>query len=200
MSVTLFRWLFAWIIRMKTNMRQLKIKNRPDYFFNDNMIVNIKVFDSSLLEINKWSFKGVFSVRIHYIKYIPTKSSNRVSIDRADNDEGFLYLFLDDLDGYIEKNNGIKYVVFDSTDKDKEALKNYKKLWEKTKRKIEVINDDEPIEYKNDFMKIKFQSDDDLPWAKTFHILDMIIVVASVPEKNDKYYPQFFLHEIAFKL
>ena len=34
-------------------MRKLKIKNRPDYFFNDNMIVNIKDFDSSLLEIKK---------------------------------------------------------------------------------------------------------------------------------------------------
>ena len=51
------------------------------------MIVNIKDFDSSLLEINKLSFKGVFSVSIHYIKYISTKSSNRVSIDRTDNDE-----------------------------------------------------------------------------------------------------------------
>ena len=30
------------------------------------MIVNIKDFDSSLLEINKLSFKGVFSVIIHY--------------------------------------------------------------------------------------------------------------------------------------
>ena len=29
----------------------MKIKNHPDYIFNDNMIVNIKDFDSSLLEI-----------------------------------------------------------------------------------------------------------------------------------------------------
>ena len=35
----------------------MKIENRPDYLFNDNMIVNIKGFDSSLLEINKLSFK-----------------------------------------------------------------------------------------------------------------------------------------------
>ena len=83
----------------KTN----KIKNRLDYLFNDNMIVNIKDFDSSLLEINKLSFKGVFSVSIHYIKYIPTKSYNRVSIDRTDNDEDFLYLFFDDVEGYIKK-------------------------------------------------------------------------------------------------
>ena len=32
-------------------------------------------------------------------------------------------------------------------------------------------------------MKIKFESDDDLPSGKTFNILDMIIVVASVLKK-----------------
>ena len=40
----------------------------------------------------------------------------------------FFILFLGDLDRYIEKNNGIKYLVFDSTDKNNETLKNYKKL------------------------------------------------------------------------
>ena len=77
----------------------MKSKNRLDYLLNDNIIVNIKDFDSNLLEINKLSFKGVFRVSIHYIRYIPKKISNRVSIDRTDNDEDYLYLFLDDVDG-----------------------------------------------------------------------------------------------------
>ena len=105
--------------RMEINMRQKKIKNRPDYLFNDHMIVNIKGFNSSLLEINKLSFKGVFSLNIYYIKYIPTKSPDHVSINKTDNDEGFVYLFLDDADGHIEKNNGIKYLVFTPTEKNK---------------------------------------------------------------------------------
>ena len=112
----------------------------------------------------------------------------------------FLYLFLNDVDGYIDENHGIKYLVFASTDKSKEALKNYKKLWEETKRQIEVINDDEPIEYRKDFMKIRFESDNDLPLDKTFNIVDMIIVTASVLEKNGKFYPRIFLHECAYKL
>ena len=49
-------------------------------------------------------------------------------------------------------------------------------------------------------MKIKFESDDDLPLGKTINILGMIYVVASVLENNGKYYPQSFLHECAFKL
>ena len=81
-------------------------------------------------------------------------------------------MFLNDVDGYIEENDGIKYLVFASTDKNKEALKNYKILWEETKKQIEVINDDEPIECLKDFMKIRFESDDDLPLSKTFNIFD----------------------------
>ena len=49
-------------------------------------------------------------------------------------------------------------------------------------------------------MKVKFESDIDLPLGKTFNILDMIIVVTSILEKNGKYYPQFFLHECAYNL
>ena len=90
--------------------------------------------------------------------------------------------------------------MFGSTNKNKEALKNYLKLWKETKRKIEVINNDEPIEYKKDFIKIKFESDDDLSLGKTFNIADIIIVVASVLEKNGKYYPKHLLDECAYKL
>ena len=63
------------------------------------MIANIKEFDSSLLEINKLSFKGVFSLNIYYIKYIPTKSPNHMNVY---HDKHFLYLFLEDVDGHID--------------------------------------------------------------------------------------------------
>ena len=148
---------------MEIRKTQIKTKNRQDYLFSNNLIVNTKDFVSSLLKIYKLSFKSVFSFNIYYIKYTPTKNTNGVSIDRNDNDEDYLYLFFDDVDGHIKKNNGIKYLVLPFTDKNKEALKYKIKLWEKTKRQMKVINDDEPIEYKKDFMKIRFESDDDLP-------------------------------------
>ena len=82
----------------------MKIKNRPDYLFKDNMIVNIKDFDSSLLKIYKFSFKGVFSLNVYQIKYIPAKT-----FDRVNDDKDYLYLFLSDVYGNIEKNDGFKY-------------------------------------------------------------------------------------------
>ena len=41
-------------------IKRNKIKNRPDYLFNDDMIANIKDFDSGLLKIYKFSYKEVF--------------------------------------------------------------------------------------------------------------------------------------------
>ena len=101
-------------------MRQMSIKNHPDYLLNDNMIANIKDFESSLLKIYKFSFKEVFSLNIYYIKYIPTSLDH---VDHVDDDKDYSYLFLDDVNGYTEENYGIKYLVFTSTDKNKEALK-----------------------------------------------------------------------------
>ena len=42
-------------------------------------------------------------------------------------------------------------------------------------------------------IKIKFNSDDELPLNKTKEIHSMIIVVKDVFYENNKYYPQFFL-------
>ena len=132
----------------------MKIKNRQDYLFNGNMIVNIKDFDTNLLKINKLSYKGVFSLNIYFIKYISTKNLNHMGVN---HDKDFLCLFLDDLDGYIKEDDGIKHLVFTPAEKNKEALKNYKNFWEEIKRQIESINDDETIEYRKDFLKSKFE-------------------------------------------
>ena len=98
---------------MKANTRQLQIKYFP----------YIKDFNYRLLQINKSTFKDVFSLNIYYIKYIAPKSPNRVSIDGTNNDEDFLYLFLGDVDGRIEENNGIKYLAFLLLQKKQRSIK-----------------------------------------------------------------------------
>ena len=42
-------------------------------------------------------------------------------------------------------------------------------------------------------MKIKFNSDDELPINKVIEILSMIVVLRAVFHENNKYYPQVFL-------
>ena len=45
---------------------------------------------------------------------------------------------------------------------------------------------------KKDYMKIKFNSNDDLPWNKPLKFHPMTIIIRSVFEGGDKLYPQVF--------
>ena len=49
-------------------------------------------------------------------------------------------------------------------------------------------------------MKIKFDSDDNLPLNKTIEIILVTIVVIAVFHENNKYYPQDFLDECLYKI
>ena len=98
---------------MKT-IRQVNIRNRQDYFFND--MTNIKNFDPSLLNIDQVSFENNDSV-IYEIEYFKNLDS---SIS--------LYLVFNNLDAYIEKSGENKYFIFASTDKNGKALENYTEL------------------------------------------------------------------------
>ena len=49
-------------------------------------------------------------------------------------------------------------------------------------------------------MKIKFNSDDDLPLNKTIEIPTMKIVVRAVFHENNKYYPEISLDECLYKV
>ena len=56
-------------------------------------------------------------------------------------------------------------LIFDSTDENKELLKKYSDVGDGIKNKIEAVSNGE-CDCEKDFMKIKFNSDDDLPLNK----------------------------------
>ena len=56
--------------------------------------------------------------------------------------------------GRIEEKNGNKYLIFDSSNKNKEVFKQYTELWDGIKNGIETINRGKADEYGKDFMKI----------------------------------------------
>ena len=49
-------------------------------------------------------------------------------------------------------------------------------------------------------MKIKFNSDDNLPLNKQLKFFSVTIIVRSVFEKDGKYYPQVFLDECLYEV
>ena len=168
--------------------KQINIRNRPHYFFND--MINIKSFDPNLLSLDKISFKSTNAINYH-IEYITMKSIDHLNTDSANN----LYLVFNNVNGYIEESNEDKYFIFASTDKSKEILEKYKELWDEIKNQIKTINGGEcnSIEYKKDFMKIRFESKDDLPLSKVLSIPSLIIVVRSVLQEDNSYYQHIHL-------
>ena len=102
-------------------------------------------------------------------------------------------------DWYIEEKNLNKYLIFDSTDENKELLKKYQDLWSEIKNKIEAVSSGE-CDYEKDYMKIKFNSDDDLPLNKPLKFHNMTITIRSVFEEDGKLYPQVFLDDTLYEL
>ena len=85
-----------------------------------------------------------------------------------------------------------------STNESKEKIKKYEQLWNKIRDLIRSITKNSD-EYKEKYMKIKFNSDDKLPLNKTIEIPSMIIVVRAIFHENNKNYPQVVLVECLYK-
>ena len=107
-----------------------------------------------------------------------------------------MYLIVNHANGYLEEKNENKYLIFDNIT---DVLKKYKELWNGIKIEIETINGGKEIACDKDFMKIKFNSDDDLSLNKPLKFHAMTIVVRSVFE-DGKLYPQNYLDECLHEL
>ena len=79
--------------------KQLNIKNRTYYFWND--LINLKDFDPSLLKLDK---KSSMDISIYYIGYVTKKPE--YNIDSVNP----LYLLINELGGFIEEKEGSKYL------------------------------------------------------------------------------------------
>ena len=94
-------------------------------------------------------------------------------------------------------------MVFTSTDKNKKILEKYTELWKEIKNQIKTISGDkfnfiEPMEYEKDFMKIRFESANDLPLGKVLNI-PVMVLTGSVLQEDNAYYPQAFWYECVYK-
>ena len=90
-----------------------------------------------------------------------------------------LYLIFIYLNGYFEEINGNKYLTLAPTNESKEKIKKYEGLWIKIRDFIRSIikNLDD---YDEKYIKIKFNSDDELPLNKTINIPTITIVVRAI--------------------
>ena len=99
----------------------------------------------------------------------------------------------------LRKKNGNKYLIFDSVDDNKELLKKYSDVWSGIKNKIKEVSSGES-DYEKDYMKIKFNSDNNLTLNKPLKFHNMTITLRSVFEEDGKLYRQVFLDDTLYEL
>ena len=100
------------------------------------------------------------------------------------------------VEGHIKENNGNKYLVFDSTElhstnENQKVFKKYTELWDEIKNEIETINGSKEGEYGKDFMKIKFDTDDNLPLNKPLKMHLLTIIVRWIFEEDMNFIRNF---------
>ena len=84
-------------------------------------------------------------------------------------------------------------------DENKELLKKYNDVFNGNMIKIKKINSDD-CDYEKDYMKIRFNSDDNLPLNKQLNFHNMTLTIRSVFKEDDKLYPQVFLDDTLYEL
>ena len=146
---------------MSNKVKFIDIKNHKCSFFDG--IINIK---KSGYKIDEKPYKNIF---IYFIGYVTIKDSKYVKINSVIH----LYLIFSKFNEYFEEIN--KYLTLVPTNESKKLIKNIKKLWSKIRDLIRSIAKNS--EYCDEkYMKIKFDSDDDLPVNKTLEIHNATIV------------------------
>ena len=131
------------------NIKQINIKNWT-YYFHYNMI-NIEEFKftKNWQKIIQRYWYLVYWIHHNLKNWWLWKYLQRKSI-------------IGKVDGYIEENNGNKYLVFDSIDENKAVLKRYTERWDGIRNEIQTINSGKKGEYSKDFTKIKFNIYDNI--------------------------------------
>ena len=172
------------------SIKEINIKNRTYYFYND--IIHIKTFDSKNLKLDKKTYKDL---DIYNIGYVTIKKTGDCYDTNSVNP---LYLHIHNASEYI-KDWTHKYLIFDSRDENKELLKRYDDVFNGLIDKIKKIDHDW-LEYTKDYMKIQFNSDDNLPLNKPLKFYQMTVTIRCAISEENKLYPQVFLDGTLYSL
>ena len=81
------------------------------------------------------------------------------------------------------------------------VIKKYQEVFDGIKEIIKKINGySQPIKYDDTYMKIKFNTDDNIPLNKIIYFPMITIIIRSITQKDGKYYPQLFLDECLYEV
>ena len=149
-------------------IRQVNIKDKTYYFCND--LINIKNFNINNLKLDK---KSVLGNDVYYIGYIIKKPQWDV------NSVNPLYLIINRIKSHFEEVDGDKYLIINSENGD--VMQKYQEVFNGIKEIIKKINDyNQPKKYDDNHMKVKFNTDDNIPLNKIIYFPKITIIKRSI--------------------
>ena len=167
-----------------------QILKAEHYFYND--LISIKNFNNNNNNL-KLDKVGVLGNDVYYIGCITKKPQwNVYSVNP-------LYLIINKMKGHFQSVDGDKYLIINS--KNGDIMEKYQEVFNGIKEIVKKINDyNQPIKYDDNYIKIKFNTDDDIPLNKIIYFPTVTIIIRSITKKNDKYYPQLFLDDCLYEV
>ena len=94
------------------------------------------------------------------------------------------------------KGNDVLYLIIFS---DADLLRKLANIWKSIRAKIEE-NRSDIVQYDKNYMRIKFESNDNLPTDNIVNIHQVTIIIRSVFAQNGKFYPELFLDDALYEL
>ena len=171
-------------------INHINIKNRTYYFYND--VINLDQFDERNIKVDRKSFNDI---DVYYLGY-----DHKKKITECDeiNSVNPLYLRITDMKVRFKKDNSdnVWYLIIFCNEI---VLRIFANIWKSIRTKI-AENTDGIVQYDEDYMRIKFESNDNLPTDNTANICLVTVVIRSVFAQNGKYYPQLFLDSALYEL
>ena len=115
------------------------------------------------------------------------------------NSVNLLYLMINRIKGHFEEKDENKHLIISPENGD--TIQKYQEVFDRLKEIIKKINDySQPIKYDDNYMKTKFNTDDNIPLNKIIYLPTITITIRSVTKNDDKYYPQVFLDECLYQV
>ena len=100
---------------------------------------------------------------------------------------------------HFKEVDGDKYLIISSENGD--IMQKDQEDFDGIKEIIKKINDySYPIKYDDNYIKIRFNADDNIPLNKIIYLATITITIRSVTKKYYKYYPQLFLDDCLYEV
>ena len=95
-----------------------------------------------------------------------------------------------------DKGGNVQYLIIFG---DADVLIKFGNIWKSIRAKIEE-NTGGIVQYDKSYMRIKYQSKDNLPTDNIVNMHQVTIIIRSAFAQNGKFYPQLFLDDARYEL